>query len=76
MFSPQTFSAFCFYSNQCQCIRGCPEVIFTGDKPTLPYDIFDATDARGYVGAAYGADNVLGRWLNYSAIGHGGNSLL
>jgi hypothetical protein len=40
------------------------------------YFIFDGTDAKGYVGSAYGAENILGRWLNYAASGHGGNRLL
>jgi hypothetical protein len=40
------------------------------------YYIFDASDGKGYVGSAYGAENLLGRWLNYSATGHGGNRLL
>jgi hypothetical protein len=40
------------------------------------YYIFDASDGKDYVGAAYGESNLLGRWLNYAARGHGGNSLL
>lgn len=40
------------------------------------YYIFDASDGKGYVGSAYGDKNILGRWLNYSASGHGGNALL
>jgi hypothetical protein len=40
------------------------------------YYIFDASDGKGYVGSAYGADNLLGRWLDYAASGHGGNNLL
>jgi hypothetical protein len=40
------------------------------------YYIFDTSDGKGYVGSAYGADNLLGRWLNYAASGHGGNHLL
>lgn len=40
------------------------------------YYIFDMSDAKGYVGSAYGENNLLGRWLNYSASGHGGNKLL
>jgi hypothetical protein len=40
------------------------------------YYIFDTSDGKGYVGSAYGADNLLGRWLNYAASGHGGNRLL
>jgi hypothetical protein len=40
------------------------------------YYIFDTSDGRGYVGSAYGSDNLLGRWLAYSARGHGGNKLL
>jgi len=40
------------------------------------YFIFDESDAKGYVGSAYGAENILGRWLNYRKSGHGGNKLL
>jgi hypothetical protein len=40
------------------------------------YYIFDRSDGKGYVGAAYGADNILGRWEHYEEFGHGGNVLL
>lgn len=40
------------------------------------YFIFDKSDGKGYVGSAYGADNLLGRWRNYAASGHGGNRRL
>ncbi len=40
------------------------------------YYIFDASDGKSYVGSAYGDKNILGRWLNYSTSGHGGNSQL
>lgn len=40
------------------------------------YYILDASDGRGYVGAAYGNENILGRWLNYGQSGHGGNKEL
>ncbi len=40
------------------------------------YFIFDRSDGRGYVGSAYGGSNLLGRWKNYAASGHGGNRLL
>jgi hypothetical protein len=40
------------------------------------YYIFDSSDGRGYVGSAYGEDNLLGRWQNYAARGDGGNKLL
>lgn len=40
------------------------------------YYIFDTSDGKAYVGSAYGADNLLGRWRNYAASGHGGNRLL
>ena len=40
------------------------------------YYIFDSSDGKAYVGSAYGEDNLLGRWLNYSTSGHGGNVLL
>ena len=40
------------------------------------YYIFDKLKKKGYVGAAYGADNILGRWRDYAGSGHGGNKLL
>src|SRR6266849_734999 len=40
------------------------------------YYIFDTCDGKGYVGSAYGDGNLLGRWLNYAASSHGGNSQL
>jgi hypothetical protein len=40
------------------------------------YYIFDTLDGKGYVGSAYGESNLLGRWLNYAARGHGDNKLL
>lgn len=40
------------------------------------YYIFDQSDKSGYVGSAYGKDNLLGRWKNYALSGHGGNKLL
>lgn len=40
------------------------------------YYVFDTSDRKGYVGSAYGKTNLLGRWLNYAARGHGGNALL
>lgn len=40
------------------------------------YYIFDTSDGKGYVGSAYGKTNLLGRWENYAATGHGGNRLL
>jgi len=40
------------------------------------YYIFDTSDGKGYVGSAYGEDNLFGRWCNYAASGHGGNKLL
>jgi len=40
------------------------------------YYIFDTSAEKGYVGSAYGADNLLGRWQNYATSGHGGNRLL
>ena len=40
------------------------------------YYIFDTSDGKGYVGSAYGKTNLLGRWINYAAHGHGGNQLL
>jgi hypothetical protein len=40
------------------------------------YFIFDSTDHKGYVGSAYGDSNLIGRWEDYRATGHGGNKLL
>ncbi len=40
------------------------------------YFILDVSDGKGYVGAAYGAENLLGRWQNYAKSGHGGNKRL
>lgn len=40
------------------------------------YYIFDTSGGQGYVGSAYGDSNLLGRWLEYAASGHGGNRLL
>jgi GIY-YIG catalytic domain len=37
------------------------------------YLIFDASDAKFYVGSASGSNNILGRWLNYAENGHGKN---
>ena len=40
------------------------------------YYIFDESDCKGYVGSAYGADNLGLRWESYGVSGHGGNALL
>ncbi|HEX4143111.1 MAG TPA: GIY-YIG nuclease family protein, partial [Pirellulales bacterium] len=40
------------------------------------YFILDVSDGKGYVGAAYGQDNLLHRWLDYAKSGHGDNKLL
>ena len=40
------------------------------------YVIFDHDDGKSYVGSAYGKDNLLGRWLDYATVGHGGNKHL
>ncbi|HTX49527.1 MAG TPA: GIY-YIG nuclease family protein [Caulobacteraceae bacterium] len=40
------------------------------------YFIFDVARRAGYVGSAYGADNLLGRWRAYAQTGHGGNKML
>lgn len=40
------------------------------------YYLRDRPSGKAYVGSAYGSDNLLGRWLNYAASGHGGNKLL
>lgn len=40
------------------------------------YYVFDYKRRKGYVGSAYGHDNILGRWRNWSRTGHGGNKHL
>jgi hypothetical protein len=40
------------------------------------YFLFDTSDGKGYVGSAYGGENILGRWRGYASSGHGGNLLL
>lgn len=40
------------------------------------YLILDTSDGKGYVGSAYGRENILGRWRNYAETGHGGNRKL
>lgn len=40
------------------------------------YLILASTTGAQYVGSAYGADGVWGRWSGYAANGHGGNALL
>lgn len=40
------------------------------------YLIWDETDGKAYVGSAYGASNILGRWEQYASSGHGDNVLL
>lgn len=40
------------------------------------YHIRDRASGKGYVGAAYGKDNLLGRWLECAASGHGDNKRL
>ena len=37
------------------------------------YLIYDTSRRAGYIGSAYGADNIQGRWANYARSGHGGN---
>jgi hypothetical protein len=37
------------------------------------YLIYDVNRRAGYVGAAYGEQNILGRWRTYAGTGHGGN---
>lgn len=37
------------------------------------YLITDMSDGKQYVGAAYGTENLLGRWQTYLRSGHGGN---
>lgn len=40
------------------------------------YYIFDQSDEKGYIGSAYGSENLLGRWQDYAKRGHGGNKRL
>jgi hypothetical protein len=40
------------------------------------YFIFDRGCNKGYVGSAYGAENIIGRWRQYGKTGHGGNKYL
>ncbi len=40
------------------------------------YYIYDEARRAGYVGSAYGSDNILGRWADYARTGHGGNAEL
>ncbi|MBC2667198.1 GIY-YIG nuclease family protein [Novosphingobium flavum] len=40
------------------------------------YLIHDVERRAGYVGSAYGEDNILGRWRGYARTGHGGNVAL
>lgn len=40
------------------------------------YLIIDQSDGQQYVGSAYGAENILQRWIGYARTGHGGNKLL
>ncbi len=40
------------------------------------YLIWDSSDAKSYVGSASGTANILGRWEDYAATGHGGNKHL
>ena len=37
------------------------------------YYIYDTARRSGYVGSAYGEENIGGRWRAYAATGHGGN---
>jgi len=40
------------------------------------YLITDQSDGGHYVGSAYGAEGILGRWREYAKSGHGGNVVL
>jgi hypothetical protein len=40
------------------------------------YFILDKTDGKGYVGSAFGKENLLHRWQDYGDTGHGGNNKL
>ena len=40
------------------------------------YLILATTTGKQYIGSAYGAEGIWGRWLAYARTGHGGNALL
>lgn len=40
------------------------------------YFIWDRHKNKGYVGSAYGRENLIGRWRHYANSGHGNNKLL
>jgi hypothetical protein len=40
------------------------------------YLIYDANKKKGYVGSAYGTENLYQRWTDYARTGHGGNKQL
>jgi hypothetical protein len=40
------------------------------------YRIVDHASGKIYIGAAYGAEGIWGRWRDYAQTGHGGNKLL
>jgi hypothetical protein len=40
------------------------------------YYIFDVSVKKGYVGSAYGENNLYGRWMEYAKTGHGGDKSL
>jgi hypothetical protein len=40
------------------------------------YRIIDHASGKIYIGAAYGAEGIWGRWRDYAKTGHGGNKLL
>lgn len=40
------------------------------------YFVYDTNRQAGYVGSAYGSENILGRWQDYARSGHGGNKEL
>jgi len=40
------------------------------------YLIVDTSDRKPYVGAAYGADNIYGRWMSYARGKNGGKKLM
>ena len=37
------------------------------------YLIYDCSRRASYIGSAGGGENILGRWMDYAASGHGGN---
>jgi hypothetical protein len=57
--------------NELQCLPGSWKAALAQWRGV--YLIYDTGRRAGYVGSACGAENILGRWLDYAQTGHGGN---